>query len=91
MKQRNVLSTRTESLGAYSSRLRRPVSGLTHREGPWRYAEHVEWATLTYVDWFNTKQCHGEIGVVAPAMFEAACYDRQELAEETGLEMIKAL
>jgi hypothetical protein len=27
---------------------------LIHRQGPWRNVEHVEWATLTYVDWFKT-------------------------------------
>ena len=26
---------------------------LIRRQGPWRHAEHVELATLTYIDWFN--------------------------------------
>jgi putative transposase len=28
---------------------------LIHRQGPWRNVEHVEWATLNYVDWFNNQ------------------------------------
>ncbi len=33
---------------------------LIHRQGPWRNVEHVEWATLTYVDWFNQRRIHNE-------------------------------
>lgn len=25
-------------------------TALIHRQGPWRNVEHVEWATLNYVD-----------------------------------------
>jgi transposase InsO family protein len=64
---------------------------LIYHEGPWKGVEDVEWATLTYVDWFNNKRLHGEIGMVTPAMFEAAYYDRQELVEETRLETIESL
>ncbi len=28
---------------------------LIHRRAPWRNVEHVEWATLNYVDWFNNR------------------------------------
>ena len=40
-------------------------------EGPWSGVEEVEWATLTYVDWFNNRRLHGEIGMIPPAEFEA--------------------
>ena len=43
-----------------------------YHEWPWRGVEDVEWATLTYVDWFNHERLHGEIGMVTPAIFEAA-------------------
>ncbi len=52
---------------------------LIYHEGPWQNAEHVEWATLTYVDWFNNRRIHNEIGKVPPAEFEAAYY-RQSAA-----------
>lgn len=47
---------------------------LIHRRGPWRNVEHVEWATLTYVDWFNNRRIHNEIGKVPPAEFEQSYY-----------------
>ena len=51
--------------------------------------DDVEWATLTFVDWFNNKRLHGEIGMVSPAMFEVAYYDQKSPVEETSLETIK--
>ena len=52
---------------------------LIHRQGPWRNVEHVEWATLNYVDWFNNRRIHNEIGKVPPAEFEQSYY-RQSAA-----------
>jgi putative transposase len=49
---------------------------LIRRQGPWRNVEHVELATLTYVEWFNHHRLHGELGHVPPAQFEAAHYAR---------------
>ncbi len=64
---------------------------LIYHEGPWKGIEDVEWATLTYVDWFNNKRLHGEIGMVTPAMFEAACYDQAALEDDASLETIESL
>jgi transposase InsO family protein len=47
---------------------------LIHRQGPWRNVDHVEWATLTYVDWFNNRRIHNEIGKVPPAELESNHY-----------------
>jgi putative transposase len=47
---------------------------LIRKEGPWRGLDDVEYATLNYVDWFNQKRLHGEIGMVPPAECEAAYY-----------------
>jgi putative transposase len=49
---------------------------LIHHEGPWRGLEDVEYATLEYVDWFNHRRLHGELGLVPRAEFEAAYYRR---------------
>lgn len=49
---------------------------LIRRQGPWRNAEHVELATLAWVEWFNHRRLHGELGDVPPAEFEAAHYAR---------------
>ena len=44
---------------------------LIRLQGPWRHAEHVELATLTYVDWFNNRLMHSELGDIPPNEFEA--------------------
>lgn len=56
---------------------------LIYRRGPWTGIEDVEWATLTYVDWFNNRRLHGEIGMIPPAELEQAHY-RQKQAERAG-------
>jgi putative transposase len=47
---------------------------LIHQQGPWAGLGDVEFATLDYVDFFNHRRLHGEIGMVPPAEFEAAYY-----------------
>ena len=47
---------------------------LIHRRGPWKGVEDVEWSTLTYVDPFNNRRLHTQIGMVPPAEFEANYY-----------------
>jgi putative transposase len=43
---------------------------IWHR-GPWRGLDAVEYTTLAYVDWFNHRRLHGELGMLPPAEFEA--------------------
>ena len=51
---------------------------LIYRQGPWRGLDDVEFATMTYVDWFNHRRLHGEITADAsyttPAEAEDAYY-----------------
>ena len=51
---------------------------LIYRQGPWRGLDDVEFATMTYVDWFNHRRLHGEITddatYTTPAEAEAAYY-----------------
>ncbi len=56
---------------------------LIHKDGPWSGLDDVEFATLDYVDFFNHRRLHGEIGMVPPAEFEGAYYD-QTLANAVG-------
>jgi len=51
---------------------------VIQRKGPWRHLEAVEFATLTWVDWFNTRRLLEPIGYVPPAEYEASYY--QQLA-----------
>jgi transposase InsO family protein len=61
---------------------------LIHRQGPWRNVEHVEWATLNYVHWFNSRRIHESLGYVPPVEFEAHYYDSNESENLAVLEMI---
>ena len=47
---------------------------LIRHSGPWQGLQDVEYATSEYVDWFNHRRLHGELGMVPPAEFEAAHY-----------------
>jgi putative transposase len=59
---------------------------LIHRQGPWRGLDDVEFATMTYVDWFNHRRLHGEITADAtyttPAEAEDTYYRQATTATE---------
>ena len=61
---------------SYDNALAESFNGLYKTElirhrGPWRGLDDVEYATLEYVDWFNHRRLHGELGMIPPAEFEA--------------------
>ena len=64
---------------------------LIHYEGPWRGPDDVEWATLTYVHWFNHTRLHGEIGMQPPAEHEHAYSSQTIPAETAGTQPKKSL
>ena len=43
---------------------------LIRNKGPWRDINHLEVAVAEYVDWFNHRRLHGEIGHVPPVEYE---------------------
>ena len=47
---------------------------LIRCHGPWRSLEEVELATLAYIDWYNHRRLHGQIGDLPPAELEATYY-----------------
>jgi putative transposase len=49
---------------------------LIRNRGPWKNLDEVEIAVAEYVDWFNHRRLHGEIGLVPPAEFEDGFYQR---------------
>ena len=49
---------------------------LIRHRGPWRGRDDVEFATLEYVDWFNHRRLHGELGMIPPAEYEARYHER---------------
>lgn len=65
---------------SYDNALAESIIGLfktevIQRQGPWRHLEAVEFATLTWVDWFNTRRLLEPIGYVPPAEYEARYYE----------------
>jgi transposase InsO family protein len=66
---------------SYDNALAESVIGLfktevIQRQGPWRHLEAVEFATLDWVDWFNTRRLLEPIGYVPPAEYEARYYEQ---------------
>ena len=57
-----------------SGRLRLFKAEVIHRRGPWRSFEAVEYATLEWVDWFNTRRLLEPIGNIPPAEAEEIYY-----------------
>ncbi|MFH1679099.1 MAG: IS3 family transposase [Candidatus Eisenbacteria bacterium] len=60
---------------SYDNALAETVIGLYKtelilRKGPWRNVEHVEFATLEWVDWFNHRRLLEPIGYLPPAEYE---------------------
>ena len=64
---------------SYDNALAETINGLykaevIHRRGPWRSFEAVEFATLTWVDWFNNRRLLEPIGNIPPAEAEERYY-----------------
>ena len=54
---------------------------LIYRQGPWKTPEQAELATLEYIDWWNNRRLHTEIGDIPPAEKEVMYYAERELKE----------
>src|SRR6202012_3950925 len=81
---------------SYGNALAETINGLykaevIHRRGPWRSFETVEFATLTWVDWFNNRRLLQPIGTIPPAEAEARYYamiNEQTLAADDGRQQL---
>lgn len=70
---------------SYDNALAETIIGLFKTEvirlkGPWRHLEAVEFATLDWIDWFNTRRLLEPIGYVPPAEYEARYYEQASVA-----------
>jgi putative transposase len=70
---------------AYDNALAETIIGLFKAEvirprGPWRTLEAVEFATLDWVDWFNTRRLLEPLGYLPPAEYEARYYEQAAVA-----------
>jgi len=77
----------TPSVGSvgdsYDNALAETINGLyktelIRQQGPWKNIEDVEFATLTWVDWFNNKRLLQSIGDIPPAERESLYYQNLE-------------
>ena len=50
---------------------------LIKRRGPWRTLTDVELGTAEWIDWYNNRRLHGEIGHVPPVEYETESYLKQ--------------
>lgn len=57
---------------------------LIYRQGRWRTREQVEIATLEYIDWWNNRRLHTEIGDIPPAEKEAIHDSQTQALKETA-------
>ena len=53
---------------------------LVRNRGPWRDIDDLEIATAEYIDWFNHRRLHGEIGYVPHAEHEANYWTQHDPA-----------
>lgn len=76
---------------SYDNALAESVIGLyktevIRKQGPWRCFDEVEYATLEWVDWYNTKRLLEPIGYVPPVEHEINYYREQQPSPvEAGL------
>ena len=63
---------------------------LIYPQGPWKGLDDLEYATLSYIDWFNHRRLHGEItednSYVTPAEFEATYYRQIQPAADAATQ-----
>ena len=70
---------------SYDNALAESVIGLykteiIRRQGPWRGLEDVEYKTLEWVDWYNTRRLLEPIGYLPPLEHEINYYREQKLS-----------
>ena len=52
--------------------------------GPWKSVGQVEWETLKWVNWYNTKRLHSKIGYITPQEAEENFYEALNAAEKAA-------
>jgi len=70
---------------SYDNALAESTIGLFKTEaidfmGPWKSVGQVEWETLKWVNWYNTKRLHSKIGYITPQEAEENYYQALNVA-----------
>ncbi len=65
---------------SYDNALAESTIGLFKTEvidfiGPWKSIGQIEWETLKWVNWYNTKRLHSKIGYITPQEAEDQFYE----------------
>ena len=74
---------------SYDNALAESTIGLFKTEvidfmGPWKSVGQVEWETLKWVNWYNTKRLHSKIGYFTPQEAEEKFYEALNAAEKAA-------
>jgi putative transposase len=57
---------------------------LVRNKGPWRGIDDLEIAVAEYIDWYNHRRLHGELGLVPPVEYEALHHAHQPARHTAG-------
>jgi putative transposase len=57
---------------------------LIRNKGPWKSIDDLEIAVAEYIDWFNHRRLHGEIGLIPPAEHEDLYYPHNPAPTTVG-------
>ena len=57
---------------------------LVRNKGPWRGIDDLEIAVAEYIDWYNHRRLHGELGLVPPAEYEALHHTHPTVQQTVG-------
>jgi putative transposase len=57
---------------------------LIRNKGPWKGIDDVEIAVAEYIDWFNHRRLHGEIGLIPPVEYEQQHYSETTVEQTIG-------
>lgn len=74
---------------SYDNALAESTIGLFKTEvidfmGPWKSVGQIEWETLKWVNWYNTKRLHSKIGYITPQEAEEKFYHALNAAEKAA-------
>jgi putative transposase len=57
---------------------------LVRNRGPWQGLDDLEIAVAEYIDWYNHRRLHGELGLVPPVEYEALQHTDQPVRQPVG-------
>jgi putative transposase len=57
---------------------------LVRNKGPWNGIDDLEIAVAEYIDWYNHRRLHGELGLVPPVEYEAVHHAHQPAGQSAS-------